>query len=112
VAEAKRTDVERKVNRPVLPNMLQRHLNNLSNTVAIDVVHREALDVVLPQDLPLALVNVAKTNVDETVRGEDGFDPAEFGELFLAATGKTEEEGDGAAVEVAGGGREGGVDVL
>lgn len=43
--EIRRTDVEREVDRSVLTDVLERHVDDLANPVLVDVVHREALDV-------------------------------------------------------------------
>lgn len=88
--------------------MLNGHLDNLGNAVLVNLVHREGLDAVLLQDLLLASVNIAETNVDKTVGGEAGLDPGEL--LDLASNSK--QEGDGASVDVATLGGLGSVDVL
>lgn len=41
----RRTDVEREVDRSVLTDVLERHLDDLADPVLVDVVHGEALDV-------------------------------------------------------------------
>lgn len=43
--QIRRTDVEREVDRSVLTDVLERHLDDLADPVLVDVVHREALDV-------------------------------------------------------------------
>ena len=61
------------------------------------------------ENLPLATINVPQTDVDQPLGLEYGLAPLEFGDL---APFQPEQEGDGTAVQVARGGREGGVDVL
>lgn len=88
--------------------MLDGHLDNLGNAVLVDLVHREGLDAVLAQDLLLASIDIAETNVDEAVGGEAGLDPGEL--LDLASNSK--QERDGASMDVATLGGFGSVDVL
>lgn len=67
---------------------------------------------VLLENLPLARINVPQSDVDQSLGLEDRVNPAKLGDLFLRGAGKAEEEGDWAAVKVARGSRQGGVDVL
>jgi hypothetical protein len=67
---------------------------------------------VLLQDLALSSINVTETDVDQTLSLEDGVDPSKLGDVLLARSRKAEEEGDGAAVQVAARGRQRRVDVL
>lgn len=55
---------------------------------------------ILLQNLPLPSVNIPQSNVHESLRFENRFDPPKFGNLLLTRSGQAEEEGDGAAVEV------------
>lgn len=58
------------------------------------------LTVVL-QDLPLSLIDVTETNVDQPITLEERLAPAKLWDFFLAATLESEEERDGASVDVA-----------
>ena len=58
------------------------------------------LTVVL-QNLPLSLVDVTETNVDQPITLEERLAPAKLWDFFLAATLESEEERDGASVDVA-----------
>lgn len=94
--------------RTVGGDVLDGHLDDLGDTVLVDLVHGEGLDAVLAEDLLLASVDITETDIDEAVGGEAGLDPAELLEL----TGDSEQERDGAAVDVSALGRLGGVDIL
>ena len=89
-------------------DVLDGHLDDLGNAVLVDLVHGEGLDAVLTEDLLLTSVDVTETDVDETVRGEAGLDPGKL----LDLAGDSEQERDGAAVNVSTLGRLGGVDIL
>lgn len=89
-------------------DVLDGHLDDLGNAVLVDLVHGEGLDAVLTEDLLLASVDVTETDVDETVGGEAGLDPAKL----LNLAGDSEQERDGAAVDVSTLGRLGGIDIL
>jgi hypothetical protein len=54
--ESRRTDVKGKVDRAVLADVLESHLDNLADTVLVDVVHREALDVCLSNFVSFSLL--------------------------------------------------------
>lgn len=103
-------DVKAEVNgaRAVGGDVLDGHLDNLGDAVLVDLVHGEGLDAVLAEDLLLSSVDVTETNVDEAVGGEARLDPAELLEL----AGDSEQERDGAAVDVSAVGGLGGVDIL
>lgn len=64
------------------------------------------------QDLPLSLVDIAETDVDQSIALEERLAPSKLGNLFLGASLESEEERDGAAVDVTRLGRERSVDVL
>jgi hypothetical protein len=77
--------------------MFDSHLENLADTILVNLVHRKGLDTILPKDPLLACVNITKTNVDKLFRSEARFDPVEL----LDLTSNSEKERDGAAVDVA-----------
>ena len=60
--------------------------------MTIHLVHRKRLDAVLPQDHPLARIDIAQSDVDEALGVEQGFDPGEFRDLFSGSQ-RGEEEG-------------------
>lgn len=67
----------------------------------VDIVHRERLDTVFSQELLLAAVDVTEANVDKLLRAEHvlRLQPPEA--VFAIFLGKTCEEGDRHAVDVA-----------
>lgn len=89
-------------------DVLDGHLDDLGNTVLVNLVHGEGLDAVLTEDLLLTSVDVTETDVNETVGGEARLHPGKLLEL----TGDSEQERDRAAVDVSTLGRLGGVDIL
>lgn len=88
--------------------MLNGHLDNLGDTVLVDLVHREGLDTIVAENLLLTSINVTETNVDKTVGGEAGLDPAKLLEL----ASNSEQERHGASVNVSTLSGLGSVDVL
>jgi hypothetical protein len=56
-------------------DVVQRHLDDLTDAVLVDLVHGECLNVVLLQDLLLAGVDISKTDVDDRLRVEAGREP-------------------------------------
>lgn len=50
--------------------MLERHLDASADAVLVDVVHREALDVVFPEDAFFRRVHIAQADVDAAERSE------------------------------------------
>ena len=93
-----RVNVEAQMNREasVRIDMVQGHLDDLTDAVLVDLVHRECLDVVLFEDLFFGLVNVAQADVDEAVGFQNRFDPGVFFNLGAEA----QEESNGHAVDV------------
>lgn len=123
-------NVEGQVNGGVGTDVGKGHLDDAANTVAADnvlanvleasgkgknvpinVKHAEGLDAVLAQNLLLANVDVAQTNVDELLDVEHVLvlEPAKV--LLLLFLGQTSQEGQGHAVDVARVGVLGSVDV-
>jgi len=88
---------------------MKRKLAYLSDTVLVDLVHGEGLDLILLQDLPLSRVDVSKTDVNDLGGSEAGLDP--FVERSDVGSLETHEERDGASVEVSRVGGERSVDV-
>jgi len=106
-----RINVERQVNGRVRADPAERHVHDLADAVAVDVVHAERLDAVLAQDLLLAAVDVAQADVHDLLDADAVLvrDPAERRVGLVAR--EAGEEGDGHAVDVAAVGGLGGVDV-
>lgn len=88
-------------------DVLDGHLDDLGNTVLVNLVHGEGFDAVLTEDLLLTSVDVTETDVNETVGGEARLHPGKLLEL----TGDSEQERDRAAVDVSTLGRLGGVNI-
>jgi len=86
--------MDRKV--PVGIDSIQSHLDYLSNTVFINLVHAEGFDAILLQDAFLGRIDVPETNVYEAVSLQHRLDP---GELRLIAC-DAKEEGHRHAVDV------------
>ena len=81
---------------PVGVDVVQSQLNDLADTVLVDLMHAERLDAVLLEDAALALVDVAQADVHEAVRLEQRLHPCEF--LYLGP--EAEQEGERHAVDV------------
>ena len=48
--------------------MLERHLDTRADAVLVDVVHREAFDVVFPEDTFFRRVDIAQADIDAAER--------------------------------------------
>ena len=86
--------MDRKV--PVGIDSIQSHLDNLPDTVFINLMHAKSFDAILLQDAFLCGIDVPKTNVYETVSLQHRLDP---GKLRLVPC-NAEEEGHWHAVNV------------
>ena len=86
------------MNWPVPPwvDVVQRHFHHSPDPVLVHLVHRVRHNAVLSQDAFLARVDVAQTDVHDALGGEHRLDPTELGNGLA----KSEEEGDGHAVNV------------
>jgi hypothetical protein len=51
---------------PVGVDVVHRHLDNLSNSILVDLVHGICLDSVFLENLLLCGIDISKTNVDST----------------------------------------------
>lgn len=70
------TQVDGKV--PVGVDVVEGQLDDLRDTVLVDFVHAEGFNLVLAEDLLLAVINVTQTDVYELVRSQNGLQPVEF----------------------------------
>lgn len=104
-------NVEGQMDGGVGTNVGKGHLHDTANAVAVNIEHAEGLDAVFAEDLLLANVDVAETNVDELLDVELVLllDPAEG--VFGLALGKASQESNGHAVDVAAVAGLGGVDI-
>lgn len=78
-------------------DVIKRHFHYLANAIFVNVVHRESFDVFLLDNLFFKVVDVAETNVDQSLSVEAGLDPSKVG----VALGNTSQKAKGAAVDVA-----------
>ena len=92
---------------PVGVDVVQSQLNDLADTVLVDLMHRESLDTVFLKDLPLASIDITKTDVDESVGGKITVDPLILGNRLV----KAQQEGNRHAMDVTGVGGSRSVDV-
>ena len=77
----------------------------------VNVVHRKGLDTIFPQDLLLALVNVAQTNVYDLLCADPVLVPDPAKNVLTLLLGQAREEGHGHAMNVSAVRRLGRVDV-
>jgi hypothetical protein len=74
---------------------------HLTNSILVDLVHTECLDVILLENLSFTRINVSKTNVHQAVLLEYAFLGYPGIKWFYICSWKTKEEGDWATMQVA-----------
>lgn len=63
--------------------MVQSHLDDLTDTVLVDLVHREGSDTMLLENLLLARIDITETNVNESFGRDVPIDPLVFGNIWV-----------------------------